>query len=258
MVLLAALVRFSPRTVGIIGIAIVVLQPLFRFPPQLIPLTMRDDVGWLWEFIYPANMPEPPGLSILYVIVPWIGVMAAGYGLGPVFLRDTASRRKLLLRIGLGMTAAFVAMATLMWFIATSPDDGPRLFQVLNQRKYPASVPFLLMTLGPAIALLPFVEHARGPFARAMVTFGRVPLFYYLLHIPLIHVTALAVGRIRDGAMHHEWYASAPFSSVPEEYRWSLGLLYLVFAIDVVLLYLACRWYERVKERGSSRLLHYV
>jgi uncharacterized membrane protein len=258
MVLLAALVRLSPRVVGVVGIAIVVLQPAFQLPPQAVPLTLRDDVGWLWEFIYPANMPEPPGISILYVIVPWIGVMAAGYGLGPILLRDAAARRKTLLRIGLGMTAAFVAFAAVMWFTATSPDDGPRLFQVLNQRKYPASVPFLLMTLGPAIALLPLAERATGAFARAMITFGRVPLFYYLLHIPLIHVTALAVGLVRDGAMHPEWYATAPFSSVPEEFRWSLGLLYLVFLFDVTLLYLACRWYERVKARRTSRLMHYI
>jgi uncharacterized membrane protein len=258
MVLLAALVRLSPRAVATIGILIVFVQPVFRFVPQLLPLTWRDDVGWLWEFIYPANMPEPPGISILYVIVPWIGVMAAGYGLGAILLRDAASRRNWLLRIGLGMTAAFVALATVMAFVATSPDDGPRLFQVLNQRKYPPSVPFLLMTLGPAITLLALAENARGTFARAMTMFGRVPLFYYLLHIPLIHVSALIVNVIRTGAMHNEWYASAPFASVPDDFRWSLGLLYLIFAVDVLLLYAACRWYERVKARGTSPLLHYV
>lgn len=258
MVLLAPLVRLSPRTVGILGVAIIVGQPLFALPPRLLPEPVRQGVGWVWEFIYPAGLQTPEAIAVLYVIVPWIGVMAAGYGFGPLLLRGARERRKRCLQIGLGMTAAFLVIGLAAVLSGSPSGEGPLLFQVLNQRKYPASVPFLLMTLGPSIAFLPFAESARGWIARALVTFGRVPMFYYLLHIPLIHVSALAVGLMRDGVMHNEWYATAPFTFVPEEYRWSLGLLYLVFVVDVALLYVACRWFERVKARQSSPWLRYV
>jgi hypothetical protein len=106
---------------------------------------------------------------------------------------------------------------------------------------------FLLMTLGPVIALVPEADKARGWFAHVLKIIGRVPFFYYLLHILLIHVSALVVNFIKDGSMHQEWYTYAPFVSVPDEYTWSLPLLYLVFAIDVLILYFICRWYADYK-----------
>ena len=131
------------------------------------------------------------------------------------------------------------------------------LFQLLNQRKYPASQIYLLMTLGPPIALLPLAERTRGWLSQAFTTVGRVPMFYYLLHIPLIHVLALLVWKIRDGQTHAEWFASAPYVSVPPEQRWSLALLYLVFVIAVAALYFPCRWFVGVKKRSRHPLLRY-
>ena len=103
------------------------------------------------------------------------------------------------------------------------------------------------MTLGPAIALVPLAEKARGLVANVLTIFGRVPFFYYLLHIPLIHACALLVTFRREGTIHPEWYAYAPFTSVPQESRWNLPLLYLVFVIAVAILYAACRWYAAYK-----------
>src|SRR6185436_7474092 len=110
-------------------------------------------------------------VSILYVIVPWLGVMAAGYAFGSIVIREPADRRRLCLRIGLSATALFVVFVAL--FLAVAPGgegDGPKLFKALNPPKYPVSQPFLLMTLGPMIALLPFAERARGRAADALVT----------------------------------------------------------------------------------------
>jgi hypothetical protein len=90
------------------------------------------------------------------------------------------------------------------------------------------------------------------------VTFGRVPMFYYLLHIPLIHATALVVNLIRDGVTHSESYLTAPFVGMPEEARWSLSLLYLIFTIDVALLYFPSRWLAEVKSRHRGRWLRYI
>jgi len=103
------------------------------------------------------------------------------------------------------------------------------------------------MTLGPILALVPWAEKARGAIANFFRIIGRVPMFYYLLHILLIHVSALVVNLILYGNAHGEWYNTAPFTEIPEDQRWSLGLLYLVYAIDLVVLFFACKWYEKFK-----------
>jgi hypothetical protein len=207
----------------------------------------------VWNFFYPSGRPGWEAISILYVIVPWLGVMAAGYAFGTIVIREPADRRRLCLRIGLTATALFVLFVGLFMILAPVGDgDGPKLFRALNPPKYPVSQPFLLMTLGPMIALLPFVERARGRLADGFATFGRVPFFYYLLHIPLIHVTALAVWYLREGTVHLDWFATAPYASVPPEHRWPLWLLYVVFAIDVAVLYVACRWFAGRAERQAS------
>jgi len=134
----------------------------------------------------------------------------------------------------------------------------PALFRLLNQQKYPASQLFLLMTLGPTIALLPLAERARGWVAGVLTTFGRVPLFYYLLHIPVIHLTALVAWYLREGSVHAEYFKTAPYAQVPPEHRWGLALLYLVFVIVIVLLYFPCRWFAEVKARHPKGWLSYL
>jgi len=114
------------------------------------------------------------------------------------------------------------------------------------------------MTLGPVIALLPVLENARGPIARLLQTYGRVPMFYYLLHIPAIHVAALIVNAIAGAGYHPGWYATAPYSSVPAAARWSLPLLYLTWAIVVALLYLPCRWFGGVKAARRDSWLRFI
>ncbi|MEO5567237.1 MAG: hypothetical protein ABIR92_02010, partial [Gemmatimonadaceae bacterium] len=222
-----------------------------------LPDSVRAAIDPVARFIYPTGVESAGGISVLYVIVPWIGVMAAGYGFGLIMERDRARRDRALIRIGVGATALFLLAGTAL--ALRSPDgEAPFTFRLLAQQKYPASQLFLLMTLGPMIALLPWAERRKGRLANATATIGRVPMFYYLAHIPLIHVSALVVNAIRVGAPHQEWYRTAPFASVPEDQRWPLSLLYLVFAIDVALLYLACRWYARVKADRPGTWLRYV
>ena len=259
LVLLAGLVRLPAKTVGTIGLAIIFLQQIFRFPPLILPQPLRSYVGPLWEFVYPAGMKAWSGISILYVLVPWIGVMAAGYGFGAILIREPSQRRRLCLRIGLSATALFLVVGGLIVFLTPVPADAPpALFRLLNQQKYPASPLFLLMTLGPTIALLPLAERARGWFASVLTTFGRVPMFFYLLHIPAIHVAALLVTLLREGRIHAEWYASAPFTFLPPEHRWGLPLLYLAWFVVVAILYFPCRWYAGVKARSRGGWLRYI
>jgi uncharacterized membrane protein len=262
MVMMAGLVRLRTKTIGIFGLLVILFQQIFYGVAGVVPDSAWP-VKWLLQILYTGGQIKlgsaGPTVTILYVLIPWIGVMAAGYAFGTIMTREPEERRRLCLRIGLSATALFVVVGGLFAVLAPAPEDAPpALFRMLNQSKYPPSQLFLLMTLGPSIALLPVAERARGWVADVLATFGRVPLFYYLLHIPLIHASALVVALIREGAITPEWYATAPFTSVPEEHRWGLPLLYLVFAIDVAILYFACRWYARVKRERPDTWLRYV
>lgn len=255
MVLLAGLVKLlRPKAIGWLGIAIIAFQQVFGLVPKSLPA----NIGRLWEFIYPANVPEIPGIAILYVLVPWIGVMAAGYGFGLLLLREPAGRKRILLRLGLAFTALFLVIGAATTASAP-PSETPFLFQLLNQRKYPASQLFLLMTLGPTILLLGLLDSAQGRVVDILSVFGRVPMFFYLLHIPFIHISAHVITWLREGSLHPERYATAPFTRFPKELMWSLPLLYLTFAAVVVMLYLPCAWFDKQKRTAKRNwLLSYI
>ncbi|HVQ15303.1 MAG TPA: heparan-alpha-glucosaminide N-acetyltransferase domain-containing protein [Vicinamibacterales bacterium] len=260
MVLLAALIWLPTWAVGFVGFLIVTGQSLL----PAIASASGASTQWLWQFLYLGGEVRfgetGPTITILYTLIPWIGVMALGYACGAVVVMESSARQRILLRLGVAATALFLVVGGVMLFTAAPSDDGmPALFRLLNQRKYPASPMFLLMTLGPAIALLPVADRARHGIADVLDTFGRVPLFYYLLHIPLIHTTALIVWYLRDGAFGAERFATAPYVFIQDpQQQWSLSLLYLVFAIDVAILYVACRWYMHLKATRPRAWMRYV
>ncbi len=265
MMLMSALVRFTPTTVGIVGIAIMALQQLVGLIGFAIPESAPALLHSLLKILYLGGQfsfgEHGPPMAILFVIVPWIGVMAAGYGFGLILTRDDESRRRLCMRIGLGATAAFLVIAgALVAFTDGGSEAPPALFRLLGQQKYPASQLFLLMTLGPTIALIPWAERVQGWFADAMTTFGLVPLFYYLLHIPTIHVAAMIVSLIRTGAVTPWLVGNFPLrpSQQAEGYQWPLWMLYVVWACVLPLLYVGCRCYARYKAEHPRGIASYV
>src|SRR3954467_1672754 len=180
MILMAGLVRFSPKAIGVFGLVTIFAPQGIGLPAQ-IP-GVRSSVGWIFQFLYFGGGVGPIG--VLYSIVPWIGVMAAGYAFGMIMTKPREERDRLCLRIGLIATAMFVIGAGLTVALKhAGPNSPPALFRFLGQQKYPASQLFLLMTLGPIIALLPMADRARGWVGNALSVFGRAPMFYYLLHI---------------------------------------------------------------------------
>jgi uncharacterized membrane protein len=257
MVLMGALTRLSTRTIGIAGIIVVagqsILSPLGRFLPG--PFAV------LFNFLYGGGNVGP--LGILYVIVPWIGVMMLGYAFGALYSLDDAARRRRTLMYGAAITGFFVIVGGGIALASSSGDGNQAPFFVrwLGQRKYPASPLFLAMTLGPTLLFLPLAEKLHGRrMWNWITTFGRVPMFYYLLHIPLIHVAAALVSRIRVGLVDPWLFGNFPLapSEQPAGYRWSLSLLYFVWALCVVALYFPSAWYAREKAAKRSRWMSYI
>ncbi|QEC76810.1 DUF1624 domain-containing protein [Mucilaginibacter ginsenosidivorax] len=244
MVLLSGIIRLSFRAVWISGLVIIAAQQLFGLIPA----------SWTWwDFLYPRSEEGPGWIHVLYVLVPWIGVMMAGYGFGKLLIFEPDRRNKLCLQIGLSAIGLFLVAGSI---IAASghKNNLPFILRLLSQQKYPPSQLFLLMTLGPLITLVPLAEKAQGVLARVLNTFGRVPLFYYILHIALIHLLALGLNGILYGSGHQEWYNTAPFTNVPEDYRWGLPLLYAIFITAEVVLYFACRQYSVYKAKHPEKL----
>jgi len=259
MVLLAAFIYLPIRAIAVVGLLIILAQSVFGVIGSALPQSLHP----IWEFIYPVGADVRlgqggPTVTVLYVIVPWIGVMGAGYAFGSIMTLPDDERRRWCMRIGLTATVLFLMIGGAEVARSGGSDGPPAFVRLLNQRKYPASPLFLLMTLGPLIALLPLAERAHGRLASALTTFGRVPLFYYVLHIPLIHALALIVNLLRTGAAHQERYSTAPYVSVPPDQRWSLALLYLVWFIAVTILYALCRWYAGRKARNPSAWMRYI
>ncbi len=221
--------------------------------------------AWLWTVLHRPGMLTPaPGINVfvLYPLVPWIGVMAAGYAFGTLFTLPAEARHRLLLRLGLAGTAAFVILRAANVYGDPSPwgaqPEGWRtVLSFLNTTKYPASLLFLLMTLGPAIALLPRLEGARGRLADAIHTIGRVPLFFWLLHVPLIHLIALGFSLVRYGEVV-PWLVRNPPAPLPDGYGYGLPVVYAVTLAVVFLLYPACVWFAGLKRRRHDRWLGYL
>jgi uncharacterized membrane protein len=253
MIGLAGLVRLPIAIVTIVGAVVVAAHNLLDpVVPQLVSAAHASRLRSVWEALYlgPRSIDGTGGpFVVLYSFVPWIGVMALGYAFGAIVVGSRDERRRFCLVWGLGAIAALVVLRATGVYGDPNAWNGASWLGFLNTTKYPASLQFLLMTLGPTIALVPLLEDARGWLARVFAVFGRVPLFYYVLHIPLIHLAACVVSLVRAGRVdawlfdNHPMMASRP----PDGYMWSLSLLYAVFAIVVVTLYFPCRWYARVK-----------
>ncbi|HVG29848.1 MAG TPA: heparan-alpha-glucosaminide N-acetyltransferase domain-containing protein [Pyrinomonadaceae bacterium] len=260
MVLLAALVRLPLRAVAAFGLALVAGHNLLdRFHAA--------DFGawrWLWMILHEQGpVGSPPGfvLFVVYPLVPWVGVMAAGYAFGALLRLDDKRRRKILLQLGLALTLAFVVLrATNLYGDPRPWAQQPRgalytFLSFINCEKYPPSLLFLLMTLGPAIALLPLLERARGALARFFTVYGRVPLFYYLLHFYLLHVLAAAIALARYG---RQTLSVLPGGQPPPGWGYRLWVVYLVWIGVVLALYFPCRYWARLKQRKRSAWLSYL
>lgn len=256
MVALAGLIYLPRPVLAFVGLGMILGHNLLdgvglqTQAPTLVGASWQD---WLWSTLH---VERPP---VIYPLIPWIGVMASGYSFGPL-LRDAAWRKRWLAWLGVGLIAAFIVLRATNLYGEPQPwvAQQSTLFTALaflDATKYPPSLLYLLMTLGPALVALALFERASGPVARFFITFGRVPMFYYILHIYLIHglvvLSAVLMG-LEPGPF------LTMFFLFPDSFGFSLPVVYLVWAAVVLMLYPLCRWFAALKARRKDAWLSYL
>jgi len=264
-----------------LGWAMIVLSALVHLPTPVVTAfgaVLIAGHNWLdriqssnpvWTILHSPNfIVATPRHSVFvaYTLIPWVGVTAVGYGLGQIYAWASDRRRTFLLRAGLAVTAAFVVLRGIniygdpvRW--STQKSAAFTVLSYLNTNKYPPSLLFLMMTLGPALLFLWAVDGGTPRFLRPALVLGKVPMFYYLLHFPLIHVLAVVMCYARYGQAHWMFESPTidkfPFTQ-PPGWGFSLPIIYLIWASVVIALYPLCRWFAALKQRRSDAWLSYL
>jgi uncharacterized membrane protein len=260
MIALAALVRLPVRAVVATGLTLILFHNLLDGARFANPIwTVLHVPGFV------LNGPDHVVFAA-YPLIPWIGVTAVGFGLGRVFDWESNRRRAFLLRLGGVVCVAFVALRALdsygdaaRW--TPQPTVVFTVLSFLNTTKYPPSLLFLLMTLGPALLLLRAVDRRTPEVLRPALVIGKVPLFYYILHFFLIHLLAVGTCYLRYGSAH--WMFESPDLahypvSPPPGWGYSLPVVYFAWAFVVVAMYPLCQWFAALKRRRNDAWLSYL
>lgn len=262
---LAALVFLPGRLIGALGVLLIATHGIASAGLERLglPTGLNEAAGFL---LRPTFAQLPGGVNLLsgYPLLPWLGVVAAGYGFGEVLRLEHERRWRTLVITGLVLTTAFLVLRAWGRYgdpTAWSVQDTPMMtvLAFLNCTKQPPSPLFILMTLGPAIAAMGLIDRAgiRGPIGRALVTLGRVPLFYYLLQWYVIHGLAILAGLARG--LQVSWlFGPNLLDGAPEGWPLSLPGVYLAWLAALAVLYFPCRWFAGLKARHPGGWLSYL
>lgn len=278
---------FALQVIWAIGVSMLALSLMVRLPLKAILITglvlvcghnLLDGIhvpgtgigSFLWALLHDQNyfpLGNDRGLMVAYPLIPWVGTMALGYCLGALYTGSFPAqrRRRLLIYLGSGAIALFVVVRLINAYGDPAPwsEQATPLYtflSFLNTTKYPPSLLYLLMTLGPALLFLAFTEHQPSALARKTIVFGRVPLFYYVTHIFVVHLVSMGAA-VMEGyplrtMIFNTWVT---MSQELTGYGYGLPIVYLVWLGIVVLLYPVCRWYERYKMANRQKVwLSYV
>lgn len=267
MIFLATLQRLSPAVIGTIGAVIVLLHNLL----DPIPDTRFGSASIFWDLLHQEALMtihgQPIG-AVAYPVVPWIGVICLGYAFGQVALFEPSRRRRFSALLGSAFLAVFTLLRLLHGYgdhIAFRRLDTPARTSMsfLQVEKYPPSLQFLLATLGVVLLLYCFFDFAvTRDWIRSLrsivETYGRVPFFFYVLHLFLLHAAAL----ILTAALHQDWHhwlqPGAVFASHLDGWGFSLNGVYIAWFFAVAILYLPCRWFSRLKSDRRDWWLSYL
>lgn len=262
MVVLSVLIYLPLWAITAFGVLMIVVHNAF----DSVSAHSLGAFSGVWATLHSGDLTQTyAGIRFfpMYPLIPWIGVMAAGYGFGQIFTLEPEKRKKILLYLGLGLTAAFIILRATNLYGNARPWSVQSnalwtFFSFINCQKYPPSLLFLLMTLGPAIASLSFLERVNlepGRLWQPFIIFGRVPLFYYVIHLFVIHGLAVLFAIIKYGSNVSQAFQSG---RPPDDYGYNLGVVYLVWIGVVIALYPLCRWFANLKRRRKDAWLSYV
>lgn len=267
MVLLGLLVRTSYKVIFIVGCILFFGHNILDY----VPLPQEGAVGLLLKFLFTTHtdlltVSSSRSVLLIYAVLPWTGIMLLGYAFGAIYKKEVHPlwRRKILVSAG----AFFIILFLLLRIINQYGDPVPwsqqkdglfTLLSFLNVTKYPVSLQYGCMTLGPVLLLLAALENWKGWIADQLSVFGRVAFFYYVLHFFLIHaITALlffATGHTWDEAIA----ANSPFLFRPYDFGFDLGIVYTIWIFVILLLYLPCKWFGQFKRMHKGQWwLRYV
>lgn len=278
MIILAGLLHLPLKVIAAFGVLMIVLHNLldrFQVAGWQGPGTPIPGFGAkLWILLhqpftlFPILPVASPVVVVVYNIIPWVGVMAAGYAFGEIYRWDQARRRRFLLRMGTLATVLFIIMRGINYYGDPARWSGQKnlaftVLSFLNTTKYPPSLLFLLMTLGPAMIALALFESRPGllrPLRNPLVTFGRVPLFFYLLQWYAAHTIAIVVGLIAGQPVSWQWESPVDKFSHPPipGVGFNLAVVYVCWIGGVLLLYPLCKWFASVKARRRDWWLSYL
>jgi uncharacterized membrane protein len=258
MIVLAALVHVPAKVIGLIGVLIVATHNLLD---HLSPEAFGPLSG-VWKMLHAGGTVELGGgvtFFATYALWPWLGVMMAGYGFGTLLIQDRQRRRPQLFWLGISLCLLFVLVRGINRYgdpRPWAPQATPlfTLLSFLNCAKYPPSLDYALMTIGPGILFLSLADRPLGKLAQKFIVFGRVPLFYYLLHAPLIHTLALLIAWANGQGPLGSFLAESQAAG----YGYGLGVVYALWVLVVVALYFPCRWFADLKRRRRDAWLSYL
>lgn len=261
MVALSGLIFLPRQVLGLVSLSMIALLNLAD------PLNpgLFGPFGWVWKILHvPGEIMWGDGniFLIVYPLLPWIGVMGAGYLFGMTLFEEEGVRHRKMYTLGFILIAGFVFLRALNvygdphpWSVQNPPVKT--FLGFLNTTMNAPSLLYLMMALGPAIALLPFLERGEGRLARFVAVFGRVPLFYYVFHLYLIHLLALVAARHTVGSFRF-LISNVPLDAYPPAYGFPLWEVYLLWIGVLLLLYLPCKWYGDAKRKSNNPLMSYL
>ena len=276
MLVMAALVKLPTWVSGVLGVAMIALHNLtdgFRVAGWAGPTGPDVSIGAkLWIIVHQGG-PLPLGPSsgpvgiVLYALIPWIGVMAAGYAFGALYDLDWPKRRKLLVQIGTAAVLAFIVLRYVNLYgdpakWASQPRGAAMtLVSFFNVTKYPPSLIFLCMTLGPGILALAAFEgwQRESRIKNFFATYGKVPFFYYMLQWLWAHLSAVVLGLIAGKSVSYLFFGFPEmFANAPKGAGFSLPVTMLTWLVGVFALYPLCKWYAGVKARRKDWWISYT
>ena len=258
MIVLAALIRLPLRVTLIVGVVLVIGHNAL----DAVHAASFGPVSWIWTVLHEQGLIRLPGGGdwfVGYPLIPWVGVMALGYGLDSLLADEPARRRRRLVLLGGAVVAAFVVIRGVNVYGDPHPwskqaNLAMSMFAFVSCTKYPPSLLFLLMTIGPALLALVALDQVRPHPSNPLLVFGRVPLFHYIVHLYLIHLAAGLTFLPHMGAAAFHVDPEVP----PAGFGVTLGGVYIVWVGAVLAMYPLCRWFGGFKQGRRSAWLSYL